>query len=98
MLLLGITGGWEPVHEKRYDMHNAMRHDAAAALVEDGKVVAAIEEERLNRIKHTNKAPISAIKFCLDRHGVGLKDVDKIVVHGLEHYMNSQFRQYYLSD
>ena len=98
MLVLGITGGWDAVYEKQYKVHNAMRHDAAAVLIDNGKVVAAIEEERLNRIKHTNKAPLSAIQFCLDRYGVKLGDVDKIAVHGLEDYMNYQFRQYYLTD
>jgi carbamoyltransferase len=96
MLLLGITGGWGTVYEKRYDMHFAMRHDAAAALIDDGEIVAAIEEERLNRIKHTNKAPISAIKHCLDSYGVGLNDVARIAIHGSEDYMNIQFRNKFL--
>lgn len=98
MLVLGITGGWDAVHERQFQTHNAMRHDAAAVLVEDGRVVAAIEEERLNRIKHTNKAPLSATRFCLAAAGASLGDVDVIAVHGAEDYMNNQFSQYYLSD
>lgn len=96
MLTLGITGGWDSIYEKRY--HIAMKHDAAAVLVKDGEVVAAIEEERLNRIKHTNKAPLSAIQFCLDSYGVKIQDVDRIAIHGLEDYMNHQFREYYLKN
>ena len=96
MLTLGITGGWDSVYERRY--HIAMKHDAAAVLVKDGEVVAAIEEERLNRIKHTNKAPISAIRFCLDSYGVKIHDVDRIAIHGLEDYMNHQFREYFLKN
>lgn len=96
MLTLGITGGWDSVYERRY--HIAMKHDAAAVLVKDGEVVAAIEEERLNRIKHTNKAPLSAIRFCLDSFGVQIQDVDRIAIHGLEDYMNHQFREYYLKN
>lgn len=41
-------------------------HDAAAALLNDGCIVAAIEEERLNRVKHTNFFPRRAVQFCLD--------------------------------
>lgn len=98
MLVLGITGGWDVVYERQFSMHNAMRHDAAAVLVEDGRVAAAIEEERLNRIKHTNKAPLAAVRFCLDSVGASLGDVDAIAVHGAEDYMNNQFSQYYLND
>ena len=94
MLTLGITGGWDSIYEKRY--HIAMKHDAAAVLVDDGEVVAAIEEERLNRIKHTNKAPVSAIRFCLDSYGVKIQDVDRRALHGLEDYMNHQNRENYL--
>jgi carbamoyltransferase len=96
MLTLGITGGLDTVYEKRY--HHQMRHDAAAVLLKDGEVVAAIEEERLNRIKHTNKAPISAMRFCLDSFGVKIQDVDRVAIHGLEDYMTHRFREYYLKN
>jgi len=96
MLTLGITGGLDSVYEKRY--HHQMRHDAAAVLVKDGEVVAAIEEERLNRIKHTNKAPIEAMRFCLDSYGVKIQDIDRIAIHGLDDYMNHKFRDYYLKN
>ncbi|WP_326807125.1 carbamoyltransferase [Streptomyces sp. NBC_01775] len=51
-------------------------HDAAAALSIDGEVVAAVEEERLSRIKKTSDFPANAIKWCLDFAGVGLDQVD----------------------
>ncbi|MDX3232145.1 carbamoyltransferase [Streptomyces sp. ME19-01-6] len=51
-------------------------HDAAAALVIDGELVAAIEEERLSRVKKTSDFPVSAIKWCLDSAGVDLDQVD----------------------
>jgi len=51
-------------------------HDASAALVIDGSVVAAAEEERFTRVKHTKGFPVNAMRFCLDYAGVGIKDVD----------------------
>ncbi len=58
----------------------AQFHDAAAALVRGPQVVAAVEEERLNRIKHTNRFPENAIRFCLEHRDFTLGDVDKIAV------------------
>jgi hypothetical protein len=63
MKILGITGSLNLVHEDSDGDH----HDAAAVLVVDGKVAAAIEEERLNRIKHTDKFPVNAIRFVLQQ-------------------------------
>ncbi|MDW6057656.1 carbamoyltransferase C-terminal domain-containing protein [Streptomyces sp. FXJ1.4098] len=51
-------------------------HDAAAALVIDGELVAAVEEERLSRVKKTSDFPAQAIKWCLDSAGVDLDQVD----------------------
>lgn len=53
-------------------------HDAAAALVVDGKIVAAAEEERFNRIKHSKGFPKLAARFCLDHAGIDIRDVDVI--------------------
>ncbi|MEU1662198.1 carbamoyltransferase C-terminal domain-containing protein [Streptomyces sparsogenes] len=51
-------------------------HDAAAALVVDGELVAAVEEERLSRVKKTSDFPVNAIEWCLKSAGVGLDQVD----------------------
>ncbi|GAA1088136.1 carbamoyltransferase family protein [Streptomyces javensis] len=51
-------------------------HDAAAALVIDGEVVAAVEEERLSRVKKTSDFPAQAITWCLNSAGVDLDQVD----------------------
>ncbi len=51
-------------------------HDAAAALLQDGVLIAAAEEERFSRIKHDYSFPRNAIRFCLDRAGIQGKDVD----------------------
>ena len=53
-------------------------HDAGAALVRDGKLVAAAEEERFNRKKHYSGFPEQAVKYCLDEAGIAIGDVDHI--------------------
>jgi len=58
----------------------ANMRDSAAALVENGRIVAAAEEERFVRIKHVTALPIQAIRFCLATAGVRLKDVDAVAV------------------
>lgn len=57
---------------------NCYTHDSAAALIRDGRVVAAVEEERLTRRKHTSEFPKEAIKFCLKFGGITFKDIDLI--------------------
>jgi carbamoyltransferase len=93
VLILGISGGVNLVYENHYPVNKGFFHDAAAALIDDGSIVAAIEEERLNRIKHTNKAPASAIRFCLDSRGLSLNDVDKIAFYGTENQFNHFLKQ-----
>lgn len=52
--------------------------DSAAALIKDGKLVAAAEEERFSRVKHHSGFPYKAIQFCLDQAGITLKDVEHV--------------------
>jgi len=54
--------------------------DAAAALVRDGHILAAAEEERFVRINHVTALPVHAIRYCLREAGVSLADVDGIAV------------------
>lgn len=54
-------------------------HDAAAALLHDGVLVAAAEEERFSRVKHDYGFPKNAIQFCLDQAGLQGKDLDYVV-------------------
>jgi carbamoyltransferase len=56
-------------------------HDAAAALLEDGCVVAAAEEERFSRVKHDYSFPERAIDFCLSQAGITGKDLDFVVFY-----------------
>lgn len=60
---------------------SAYYHDSAAALIKDGQVVAAVEEERLSRIKHDNGFPTRAIEYCLAQEGVSINDVDYVVFY-----------------
>ena len=49
---------------------SAYFHDAAAAIFKDGKLIAAIEEEKLSRIKHDYNFPENAIQFCLNEANI----------------------------
>jgi len=55
-------------------------HDASAAIVIDGKVIAAAEEERFTRIKHQIGFPANAVRYCLEEAGVTVSDVDAVGV------------------
>jgi carbamoyltransferase len=59
---------------------NAYHANASAAIVVDGRLIAAVEEERLNRVKYAAGLPSRAMQFCLDRAGAKLSDVDHIAV------------------
>ena len=60
---------------------NAHHADAAAAIVVDGKLVAAAEEERFRRLKHWAGFPSASIEYCLREAGVSLNDLDHIAVN-----------------
>ncbi|HJX59410.1 hypothetical protein A2V61_02105 [Candidatus Woesebacteria bacterium RBG_19FT_COMBO_47_8] len=60
---------------------NAFYHDSSAALIKDGEVVAAAEEERFTRIKHDNSFPFKAIKFCLESSNVEIADIDFVAYY-----------------
>ncbi|MBS3108005.1 carbamoyltransferase [Candidatus Woesearchaeota archaeon] len=53
-------------------------HDASAALMKEGKIVAAAEEERFTRKKHDNSFPINSINYCLQSQNITIKDIDYI--------------------
>src|SRR5262245_31073457 len=60
---------------------SAFYHDSAAALVENGQIVAAAQEERFSRKKHDARFPHHAISYCLSESGIGLADVDQVVFY-----------------
>jgi carbamoyltransferase len=59
---------------------NAYHANSSAAMLVDGHLLAAVEEERLNRVKYAAGLPVRAIQFCLDRAGVKLSEVDHIAI------------------
>lgn len=72
MYVLGISGGIRTGNQ-----------DGAAALVKDGEVVAAVEEERFLRIKHApGMLPENGIRYCLKEAGISIRDVDCVVFPG----------------
>ena len=60
---------------------NAYHGDSAAALVKDGRLIVAAEEERFRRIKHWSGLPTEAMKWCLADAGLKLGDVDHIAIN-----------------
>ena len=59
---------------------NAYHADSSAAIFVDGKMIAAIEEERFRRVKHWAGFPELAIAFCLKEAGVGFEQVDHFAI------------------
>jgi carbamoyltransferase len=55
---------------------SAFYHDSAAALVRDGEIIAAAQEERFSRIRHDAGFPVKAVEHCLHAGGISVKDVD----------------------
>ncbi|WP_067531085.1 carbamoyltransferase family protein [Nocardia crassostreae] len=62
------------------DKHYLLGHDAGAALLIDGDVVAAVEEERLNREKKTTDFPFHPVRWCLAHAGLEFSDIDLIAI------------------
>jgi carbamoyltransferase len=102
MKILGISGlenampfkkaSFAGLDEREYRITQGM--DAAAALVIDGKLVVAAEQERFNRQKATGKFPIDAIRFCLAEAGLTIDDIDEIA-HGFDY---AAYRPLYAQD
>jgi len=59
---------------------NAYHANASAAIVVDGRLIAAVEEERFNRVKYAAGFPVHAVRYCLDAAGLRLRDVDHLAI------------------
>ena len=59
---------------------NAYHGNASAAIIADGRLIAAVEEERFNRVKYAAGFPVAAIRYCLDAAGITIKEVDHIAI------------------
>ncbi len=93
MLTLGISGHFDLLP----DLFRSYMHDAAACLVADGELVAAVEEERYNRIKKTNRFPTGAVRACLDLAGVRPQDVDAVGYNFSQELLDQGLRNYQVS-
>jgi carbamoyltransferase len=60
---------------------SAFYHDSAAALIEDGEIIAAAQEERFTRKKHDARFPAAAIAYCLEEKGIDLGGVDYVAFY-----------------
>jgi len=59
---------------------NAYHGDASAAILVDGRIVAAVEEERFTRVKHDTSFPLHSIRFCLDTANTKIEDIDHVAL------------------
>jgi carbamoyltransferase len=60
---------------------SAFYHDSAAALLINGEIIAAVQEERFTRKKHTPDFPVNAIKYCLEHSGCSIDELDAVVFY-----------------
>lgn len=60
---------------------SALYHDSAAAVIEDGRIIAAVQEERFSRKKHDNRVPENAIIYCLKAAGKTMEELDAVVYY-----------------
>ncbi len=60
---------------------SAFYHDSAACLLDDGRIVAAAQEERFTRKKHDQAFPARAVRYCLETGGITVKDLDLVVFY-----------------
>src|SRR3954471_22985740 len=60
---------------------SAFYHDSAAAIIENGEIIAAAQEERFTRKKHDPNFPSNAVKFCLEYSGNTIRDLDAIAFY-----------------
>jgi carbamoyltransferase len=76
---------------------SAFYHDSAAALVDDGRIVAAAQEERFTRKKHDARFPQHAVGYCLAAGGVELSDIDHVVFYDKPYRKFSRLVETYLA-
>ena len=75
---------------------SAFYHDSASALIKDGNIIAAAQEERFSRVKHDSRFPSRAINYCLEEGRIHASDLDAVVFYdnpmrSLERIISSQF-------
>jgi predicted NodU family carbamoyl transferase len=99
MLVLGLSGYLSPEDvDVAPNADAGFFHDAAACLIKDGELVAAVEEERFNRIKKTSKFPVNAIRACLATGGVSPAQIDAIGHYFAEFAVDASLDLIYLKN
>ena len=97
MIVLGWHGSWSGAERSgppRALNGDFAGHDSAAAILNQGVLVAAVEEERLNRVKHSRNFPVASMRYCMKVADIGFEDVDLIAVDVSEEYLDAWvFRQ-----
>lgn len=97
MLTLGLSGNFSAEDVDIVpNLHWGFFHDSAACLVRDGTLLAAVEEERFNRIKKTTKFPVNAIRACLAIAGCSAAEIDAIGYSYVERYVDHTLNNLYL--
>ena len=56
-------------------------HDSAAALISNGEVITAVQEERFTRKKHDPRFPFESIRYCLETNGINFGNIESIVYY-----------------
>jgi predicted NodU family carbamoyl transferase len=98
VLVLGLSGGVFSAEDQDLapELLEPFTHDAAACLIRDGELLAAVEEERFNRIKKTTKFPVNAIRACLATAGVSPAQIGAVGYYISEEYMDVQLHRVYV--
>lgn len=76
------------------------KHDSGAAIVDNGEVIAAADEERFKRKKHYSGFPDASIKYCLDKADVDLSDIEGVAIpwHSLSKVEQACFKHSDIKD
>lgn len=76
---------------------SAFYHDSAACLVQDGKIVSAVQEERFTRKKHDDRFPVHAVTYCLEEAGLTIDELDAIAFYDKPFLKFERLLETYLS-
>jgi predicted NodU family carbamoyl transferase len=97
VLILGLSGSFNTVEELLVPgLPRGFFHDSAAVLVEDGRVVCAVEEERITRVKHTHTFPLNAAERCAAQYGVRLSEIDEVAFFFGENFLDDRMADFAL--
>ena len=96
MIILGFQAGFDPVYSR--GVLGEICHDSSAVMIQDGKLLAAIEEERMDRIKHSNKVASLAVSACMSGNRIAARDIDKIAIPCIESCADAYIRRVFFPE